>query len=568
MKIKDKLSVRGKVYRFAFSTERLKTLGIQTEEDWKTKIAPRWREFARKREKWYNRAGIKLFGLRYLKIAFPGLRSVLNAVTDIGITSNLVVDAGKNEVAQWFLGASFVSGWQYCVPANTLILGDNKPIQVLGEGDKCIGITGHQEIDERIEREYQGDILEVKAVGSPPFMITPEHPLLTIRGKWGNEGRKFGNALWTIAKDLKGGGREKDYLIIPRLEGTFSEIEVPLTSYIKPWTYRKVHTSFPVTEESAWLLGLYVADGSTGAGNIQISLNRAEPSLITKTKSVLEYLGYKSRNSSIGNEINVVTGARILARALSEWCGKGAPNKRIPEFILFHKNPKVLSAFLEGYLQGDGCNCPSKIVGLRHFGSYQTSCTVSPILAYQLQLLAARLGIFAAVQIDKRAGTSQIQGRTVTLKDRYIVSYWHKTRKAKVYDKCILVPLVYIKRRIYNGKVYNLRTKDNTYLVNNLVVHNCGIDSSTQAPAVTDTGEITALGARKQFTDRFLGASNNIVIQSFFFASQDNNGTWNNSVLAENLTGVPIFARNTFTGAPISKTSAITMTVDWQETVS
>ncbi len=92
----------------------------------------------------------------------------------------------------------------------------------------------------------------------------------------------------------------------------------------------------------------------------------------------------------------------------------------------------------------------------------------------------------------------------------------------------------------------------------------CGIDSSSQAPAVGDTGEVTALGARKSATDKF--TTNNVATQSTFFASADNNGTWNASVLAENLTGVPIFARTLFAGAPITKDNTKTETVDWNET--
>jgi site-specific DNA-cytosine methylase len=51
-------------------------------------------------------------------------------------------------------------------------------------------------------------------------------------------------------------------------------------------------------------------------------------------------------------------------------------------------------------------------------------------------------------------------------KNKYNVRY-------KVYEKYIAVPIQKIEREVYKGRVYNIETTDNLYLVSNLVVHNC-----------------------------------------------------------------------------------------------
>lgn len=92
-----------------------------------------------------------------------------------------------------------------------------------------------------------------------------------------------------------------------------------------------------------------------------------------------------------------------------------------------------------------------------------------------------------------------------------------------------------------------------------------GIDSSATAPLVTDTAEISAVGTRRVAGS--MTSAGNVATQSFFFGGADSNGTWNSAVLAENLTGTPIYFRMAFAGAPITKDNTKTEVVDTTETI-
>ena len=130
--------------------------------------------------------------------------------------------------------------------------------------------------------------------------------------------------------------------------------------------------------------------------DVFFSLNHDEADLIGQIFEIAKSLGYSPQVKRRETTTVVRFSSSILARALREWCGHGAENKRIPDFILYHKELELLRAFLKGYLQGDGC----KITDERGPG-YMRSDTTSKTLALQLQLAYARLGQFA--RISKKA---------------------------------------------------------------------------------------------------------------------------------------------------------------------
>ncbi|MFQ6134765.1 MAG: hypothetical protein ACE5KU_02980 [Nitrososphaerales archaeon] len=104
-------------------------------------------------------------------------------------------------------------------------------------------------------------------------------------------------------------------------------------------------------------------------------------------------------------------------------------------------------------------------------------------------------------------------------------------------------------------------------LANNGGTVNCGyvgVGSSSQTPAVGDTDLITAIGSRKAVTDD--SRTNNVANFSTFFASADNNGTWNESGLFWDATAGDMLARALFSPA-ITKDTTKTVTVDWSITV-
>lgn len=91
------------------------------------------------------------------------------------------------------------------------------------------------------------------------------------------------------------------------------------------------------------------------------------------------------------------------------------------------------------------------------------------------------------------------------------------------------------------------------------------VGSGTTPPAAGDTDVETQIGARHIYTDRF--RSSNIVTISTFFASGDNNGTWNNVGLFTAITAGDMFCHSSFS-SPVTKSVSNTQTIDIDVTLT
>ncbi|HYB04424.1 MAG TPA: LAGLIDADG family homing endonuclease [Nitrososphaerales archaeon] len=377
----------------------------------------------------------------------------------------------------------------HCVLPDTLILGDNKPIAEYSKGNSVIGQTGLNQVMSTFVRPYNGKILTVRANGMLPITITPEHPILASSSKTTETHRKgkyryqldFSEESWTQAKKLRAKtfSADGDYLVVPIIKGTFHEKQINLSPFIiaqKP-KHRGYLAEFPLSEDTSWLLGLYVAEGSVTDKEARFSLSSQEEEIKVRIESIVCKLGNSTyvRCSDAANSMLLSIPSRVLARAFDAWCGHGASNKEIPDFVLCHEDLSILRAFLKGYEAGDSYTHTKRS---KRSPGYRSSSTVSKILAQQLQLAYARLGIWANVGIREYAGEGLIMGRKCSLHTKYSVSYSlepnPKRRRVRFLGERILSPIRQITEEDYSGSVHNLETSDNTYLVSNAIVHNCG----------------------------------------------------------------------------------------------
>jgi hypothetical protein len=106
--------------------------------------------------------------------------------------------------------------------------------------------------------------------------------------------------------------------------------------------------------------------------------------------------------------------------------------------------------------------------------------TVSRILVMQLQLAYARLGLFASISPRRKIDEAGlIEGRKVKLHKSFQITVTKKfvyknAIRVRIFDNYILTPINKVSTTQYIGDVWNIETVDNTYLVSNAVVHNCG----------------------------------------------------------------------------------------------
>ncbi len=374
-----------------------------------------------------------------------------------------------------------------CVKPDTLILGDNKPISQLVENNYAIGSGGSLvKIKNTMNRQYNGEIIKINPMYLEPITTTPEHPIRIVKKECFRHDcmqykTKIGDFKlgWVPAKDVKRG----DFVVVPKLTHNQITKKINLNEFnqINSKGYRGGLLSLPINKDTAWLLGLYVAEGCIGGKvknpYINFTINKKETHLLEKITSTFKALGYKTGvihyNDRNSIEVRVVCAA--LARALPSLVGKGAINKHIPDFIMFSP-VEIKIEFLRGLFEGDGYIKGNKV----HFH------TSSKTLTLQVQLLTASLGGILGISYVKPY-IREIRGGKVISKDSWqlrgtskslgkIFGYEHKGAEIShvIYrDNHILVPVKSIEGEKYNDMVCNIETEDETYLVSNAIVHNC-----------------------------------------------------------------------------------------------
>ena len=451
-------------------------------------------------------------------------------------TGTFQVLVGKvNDVLQYAIGdpMRYLANWgrlyslwpvhletACCVPPETILLGDNKPISEYRVGDDVAGAGGRVVVTQTFARKFEGNLVKIEGRGMLPILATPDHPVFAMgRELQAGKGRYSGVGVWKKAGELvssppvKKNGKflypdgEHDCLLIPRVKGTATERVLSLEKYVNDRGLKIVRGRgqsppllFPLNADTAWFLGVYVAEGwTTKNHDVCFSFGHGEESLIRRASEVAKALGYAPFVKVRQTTTVVRFSSSILARALREWCGHLAENKRIPDFLLFHEDPALLRAFVAGYLEGDGSETADKRGPV-----YDRATTTSRVLALQLQLAYARFGQFARISTRHTAGVSKIMGRTVMIRDSYELWALKSERKCAdfhVGDDFIAVPIRSVSQVSYSGPVSNLETSDNTYLVSNAVVHNCSVEVGAAAGSRFDFerfGTLEAFGSLRQ----------------------------------------------------------------------
>jgi intein/homing endonuclease len=378
--------------------------------------------------------------------------------------------------------------WGICFKPDTLIQGANKPISDVEIGDTVLGYDGSPTIVRKTcDRYYDGQMIKIKAKYLEPIECTFNHPIRVVKKEYFRFecGQKLRSQQaheleWIAAKKIRPG----DYLVVPR---TNSSAEYPLTLSLAKYNSTDPHRrrgllEFAIDEETAWIMGLYVAEGSTNIfqpGNIALvfSLHRNEFEYTSKLDDFSHRIGYKmssyNKSESLGIQHRICCTA--LARCFKDIFGARAMEKHIPDFI-FYSSQKIKSAFLRGLFDGDGYIKGNKI----HLH------TSSPLLKVQTQLLLASLGVMvgisecaarsSVIRADPvNAGVSwQLRGSSQQMSLIFQYDYQdYNIKHVEAFDDYILVPISHIQITDYRGKVHNIETENNTHLVSNAIVHNC-----------------------------------------------------------------------------------------------
>jgi len=345
-----------------------------------------------------------------------------------------------------------------CFAAGTLITTSEglKPIEEVRKGDKVLTHTNtFKDVVVPMVKRKKG-IYELKVMGSPVTYVTEEHPIYVreMSRDWDSVNRtnvrKWSKPKWVEAKDLE-----------------------PRKHFVGMSENIESKNPYNISHEDAWLIGRYVADGYVRNGKRTGRKNSYNNQIIYCVgKDKLDAFKSLITSYNVGvSEERTSYKCRIINKRLMDLClaaGRGSENKRVPSYILDLPND-ILESFLDGYMSGDGNEKD---------GNHQAT-SVSKELIYGLGQVVQKLyNTPYSIQHFERPKTTIIEGRTVNQRDTWMIRFRKENRKQQdgVYlDGMLWMPvrsLDYIEE--FDDYVYNFEVEgDNSYVANNLTVHNC-----------------------------------------------------------------------------------------------
>lgn len=231
-----------------------------------------------------------------------------------------------------------------------------------------------------------------------------------------------------------------------------------------------VSHSSKVTEELAWLVGMYVAEGCHHHGPT-FSLHREETDIQEAISELMESIfGLDAHivDHPTSQERQVCFYATEVGKWFENECGKHANNKRFPQWVMEAPRP-IQAAALDGYLAGDG----NHYEGRRDRTSRTMAATVSKTLAYQVRALAIALGKKPSFSVRP----ASIDSNGVSRQESYWISWSMNSKFTDGFflDGMLAVPVLSVESYdVVDTDVYNLGVDgEHFYTVNGIAVHNC-----------------------------------------------------------------------------------------------
>ncbi len=399
-----------------------------------------------------------------------------------------------------------------CVPADTLVLTnpDFKPISEVALDDEVAGYEEHQMVSQTFRRKYEGDLTLLRIRGLGSFRFTPEHPILVRkvirRRKQLNRRKKttlieYGELRWKEASQLRSvadnyvdkldWARPFDCVVVPK-NNSGEEVILDFRKFTN-WMTSRVPTQFhkPIclTENLAELMGWYVAEGHVSHECLVFSLGLDEGENIDRVKTLIESIGYKPRVRRIKGErgVTIHLSSHIFGRAFSCWFGRGAHNKKLPDFM-FKAEKDVINAFLQGYFNGDGS------VIVENSATRIRVSSASQNLLRQIQLLALKIGLILNFGLYYNP-PSEIDNRTIKGGTQFILRGTLETKARQkhrlFFEDAIFhyFPILSVEKEPFSGYVHNLETQEGIFRLP-FIVHNCLALTWGQAKIDEETGEL------------------------------------------------------------------------------
>ena len=288
-----------------------------------------------------------------------------------------------------------------CVDSSTSVVTNPGLVAIseLSVGDRVLTHRGDYKPITRVwDMRYTGPMYKIYVYGKPdPLICTADHQILAVsRPISTKEDRRLLRVTAPLAMMKPINLKEGDYVvssIVKKVEPILKfEKEVPMYR----GGVRKKKLELSADRDLFRLIGYYLAEGSCSGGRtVHFDFNKNErKTFVADCVSLIQ----KFFNKECAIRPNGENGIRLtINSALSEdffsQFGKGAQNKKLPDWVFFAEPDKQLE-LVKGEWQGDGC----RVKQPRQ--RYLNITTTSKVLAFQLQTIYARLGIVATIDSE------------------------------------------------------------------------------------------------------------------------------------------------------------------------
>ena len=300
--------------------------------------------------------------------------------------------------------------WNYACFPEGVVSGSNKDISEMTDNSLVFQKSGEGLSVTPLSKGYDDDLVVIRPFGSVELRATKEHPFLVAERKGKYTPVSFKPGLhWIKAEDIVEG---RHYLVIPNIESKEFDSKYDLTCYSKAYTdslgrtysgkYGNVRLDkLEINNDTSWLMGLYLADGSHDSKQIQFHLGSHEKDHINTVQKIANDLNHSSSITlhHEGSLCNVHIGSSILARFFEDKIGKTFDTKLVPDEIFYNKDLTIVKSFIDGVFDGDG--------SYEHDGNNKVITLSNKPAILQLQMMLMRCGIYGCVS-------------EVTQRDRFI----------------------------------------------------------------------------------------------------------------------------------------------------
>ena len=329
------------------------------------------------------------------------------------------------------------------------------------------------------KREYKGNICNIRMRGfNENLKLTIDHPINIVKSVYcpydkteklkckPNCGKQY-SCYEKHGKMCKKSYNEyKTEWIDAKNVNNLSYIPFPRIKIIEECEYSK---------DEMYLFGLFLAEGDYVNG-IRFNLGSHENEIIEKVRKLMKSVYGLESHEKLSNEgdscIRMSFYSMDLKRKYMSLFGSGVRNKDIP-MVFLNYGKDYLIELLNGYVDGDG------YVRKTNEKSFFTS---SLNLKDKFLLILNKIGYtFTSTKVNVK--NSMINGRVIKSNGCGYNIEIKENKKHNIFwadDNYVYYPIHYNKIEYYNGYVYNYEVEDdNSYIANNIPVHNClrGIDT-------------------------------------------------------------------------------------------